>query len=65
MDNINEVNRLKPNEYPEIILEYKDRNYTYAKIKMNITKKRELVEYREKMKNKNSPFENILFIWCY
>ena len=62
MDNINEVNRLKPNEYPEIILEYKDRNYTYAKIKMNITKKRELVEYREKMKNKNSPFENILFI---
>ncbi len=63
MDNLNEVNRLKPNEYPEIILEYQDRNYTYAEIKMNITKKRELVEYREKKKNNNSPFENVLFIF--
>ena len=26
----------------KIILEYKDRNYTYAEIKMNITKKKEL-----------------------
>ena len=63
MDNLNEVKKLKPNEYPEIILEYKDRNYTYAEIKMNITKKKELVEYREKRKNKNSPFENVLFIF--
>ena len=30
---------------------------------MNITKKKELVEYREKRKNKNSPFENVLFIF--
>ena len=48
MDNITEVNELKANEYPEVILEYTNSNYKYAKIKMNITKKKELSEYRKK-----------------
>ena len=63
MDNKNDVMKLKPNEYPEVVLEFKDRNFSTATIKFNITKNYGLINYRKKKENKNSPFHNIIFIF--
>ena len=63
MDNKHDVMKLKPNEYPEVVLEFKDKNFSKATIQFNITKNYELVNYRKKKENKKSPFHNILFIF--
>ena len=63
MDDKEIISKLNSSNYPEITLEYKDRNYTYAEIKINITKKKELSEYRKKKENPKSPFENVLFLF--
>lgn len=47
--------KLKPNEYPEVVLEFKDKNFSKATIQFNITKNYELVNYRKK-KIKNLHF---------
>ena len=63
MDNKHDVMQLKPNEYPEVVLEFKDRNFSTATIKFNITKNYGLINYRKKKENKKSPFHNIIFIF--
>ncbi len=47
MDNKNDIMKLKPNEYPEVVLEFKDRNFSTLTIKFNITKIYGLINYRK------------------
>ncbi len=64
MDNTTKVNNLTENQYPEVIVEFKGKNYSESNVIINVTYKKNLSETRKNLaSNKTVLYENVLFIF--
>ena len=64
MDDKSKVSKLTEDQYPEIIVEFKGKNYANSKVILNVTYKEKLSKERKKLeKNKPVLYENVLFIF--